>query len=201
MRKSRTGSAHLTAVAIAISGGMFLLQSADAQAPGSRAGQHAASVAAFRHIQARIAGIDPTNNRLTLRDRGGEMVTFEISPDIADVKTLQIGDMVNIAYRNAILARIDIVASSGIRERMETEVMQPASNGEVSSTRSVELVATVLKIDRKKREVTLRGPIQTQEFDVSPTLSLDRLKVGDTVRVEFISAVAASVDRVGTPPQ
>jgi hypothetical protein len=35
---------------------------------------------------------------VTLRDAGGEMVVFEISPDIADVKTLQIGDTVNIAY-------------------------------------------------------------------------------------------------------
>jgi hypothetical protein len=78
------------------------------------------------------------------------MVVFEISPDIADVKTLQIGDTVNIAYRNAILTRMDKVASSGIRERIDTEVMQPASDGEVSSTRSVEFVATVLKIDRKK---------------------------------------------------
>jgi Cu/Ag efflux protein CusF len=126
---------------------------------------------------------------------------FEISPDIADVKTLQIGDTVNIAYRNAILTHADKVASNGIRERIETEVMQPASNGEVNSTRSVEFVATVLKIDRRNRKVTLRGPTQTQEFDVAPGLSLDSLRVGDSMRAEFISAAAASVVRVGTAPQ
>ncbi|MFM0126219.1 copper-binding protein, partial [Paraburkholderia sp. RL18-101-BIB-B] len=91
--------------------------------------------------------------------------------------------------------------SGGIRERIETEVLQPASDGEVSSTRSVEFVATVLKIDRKNRQVTLRGPTQTQEFDVAPTLSLDSLKVGDAVRAEFIPPVAASVVRVRTAPQ
>jgi Cu/Ag efflux protein CusF len=201
MRETRTGSAYFAVVAIAVSVGVLVLPPADAEAPGPRTGQYAVGVNSFRHIQARVAGIDPTYNSVTLRDTGGEMVVFEISPDVADVKTLEIGDMVNIAYRNAILTRMDTVASSDIRERIETEVMQPTSDGEVSSTRSVELVATVLKIDRKKRQVTLRGPIQTQEFEVAPTLSLDRLKVGDTVRAKFISAVAVSVARVGTAPQ
>jgi Cu/Ag efflux protein CusF len=201
MHRNRTGAARLHVVAVAVSLGVLVLQSAVAQAPGPRTGRHAVDVKAFRHIQARVAGIDPSHNSVTLRDTGGEMVVFEISPDIADVNTLKIGDTVNIAFRKAILTRMDKVASSGIRERIETEVMQPASDGEVSSTRSVEFVATVLKIDRKNREVTLRGPTQTQEFDVAPTLSLDSLKVGDSVRAEFISSVAASVVRVGTAPQ
>jgi Cu/Ag efflux protein CusF len=200
MHGTRTGAARLHVVAVAVSVGVLVLQAAGAQAPGPRTG-HAVGVKAFRHIQARVAGIAPSHNSVTLRDAGGEMVVFGISPDIADVKTLQIGDTVNIAYRNAILTRMDKVASSGIRERIETEVLQPASDGEVSSTRSVEFVATVLKIDRKNREVTLRGPTQTQEFDVAPTLSLDSLKVGDAVRAEFIPPVAASVVRVGTVPQ
>jgi Cu/Ag efflux protein CusF len=201
MRGTRTGGARLTVVGVAVSVGLLLLQSAVAQDSGPRTGRHEVGVKAFRHIQARVAGIDPSYNSVTLRDAGGEMVVFEISPDIADVKTLQIGDTVNIAYRNAILTHADKVASNGIRERIETEVMQPASNGEVNSTRSVEFVATVLKIDRRNRKVTLRGPTQTQEFDVAPGLSLDSLRDGDSIRAEFISAAAASVVRVGTAPQ
>jgi Cu/Ag efflux protein CusF len=201
MRETRTGEARLTVVAVAVPVGLLLLQSAVAHEPGPRTGRHAVGVKALRHIQARVAGIDPLYNTVTLRDMAGEMVVFEISPDIADVKKLQLGDTVNIAYRNAILTHADKVASNGIRERIETEVMQPASNGGGNSTRNVEFVATVLKIDRKNRKVTLRGPTQTQEFDVTPGLSLDSLRVGDSVRAEFISAVAASVVRVATAPQ
>ncbi|MFM0557900.1 copper-binding protein, partial [Paraburkholderia sediminicola] len=186
---------------VAVSVGLLLLQSAVAHDPAPRTGRHAVGVKALRHIQARVAGIDPSYNSVTLRDTRGEMAVIEISPDIAGVKNLQLGDTVNVAYRNAVLTRTDKVASNGIRERIETEVMRPASDGEVNSTRSVEFVATVLKIDRKNREVTLRGPTQTQEFDVAPALSLDKLKVGDSVRAEFISAVAASVVRVATAPQ
>jgi hypothetical protein len=104
--------------------------------------------------------------------------------------------MVSMTYKNAILTRLDKVASSGIRERIETEVIQPTPDGQVNSTRSVKFVATVLEIDRKNRELTLRGPTQTQEFDTAPTVSLGGLKVGDTVRAEFVSAVATSITRV-----
>lgn len=201
MRETRTGSARLNVVAVAVSVGLLLFQSAVARDPVPRTGRHAVGVKALRHMQARVAGIDAAYNSVTLRDPRGEMTVIEISPDIADVKRLQLGDTVNVAYRNAILTHIDKVASNGIRERIETEVMQPASDGEVNSTRSVEFVATVLKIDRKNREVTLRGPTQTQEFDAAPALSLDSLKVGDSVRAEFISAVATSVVRVAAAPQ
>jgi hypothetical protein len=201
MREITIGLSPLATVAVAISAGVLVLHPVDAQTSAPHTGRHAVGMEALRHIQARVAGTDSSDNSVTLRDAGGEMVVFAISPDIADVQTFQIGDTVNIGYRNAILTRLDEVASNGIRERIETEVMQPASDGEVSSTRSVQFVATVLKIDRKNREVTLRGPTQTQEFDVAPTLSLGSLKVGDAVRAEFISPAAVSVVRVRTAPQ
>ncbi|MEX3945572.1 hypothetical protein AB4Y44_39810 [Paraburkholderia sp. BR10937] len=197
MRPASARSVRLAVVTI----GVLILQPVDAQTSARRTEQHAVGVEALRHLQARVAGTAPSNNSVTLRDTRGEMVVFEISPVITDVRTLQIGDTLDIAYRNAILTRMDKVASNGIREQIETEVTQPTSNGDVTSTRSVQFVATVLKIARKNREVTLRGPTQTQEFEVASTLSLSSLKVGDTVHAEFISPVVVSVVRVRTAPQ
>jgi hypothetical protein len=201
MLETRTRCGRLTVVAAAITVGLLAYRPVAAQDPGTRLGRDAVDKKSLRHIQARVAGIDPLHNTLTLRDASGEMAVFELGPDISDVDKFQPGDTVSITYRNAILTRLSKIASSGIRERIETQVMQPASNGEVSSTRSVEFVATVLKIDRKNREVTLRGPTQTQELDAGPAISLDGLRVGDTVRAEFASAVAASVVRVRIAPQ
>ncbi|MBT2791085.1 copper-binding protein [Paraburkholderia strydomiana] len=56
----------------------------------------------------------------------------------------------------------------------------------------MELLATVLKIDRKKREVTLRGPTQTEVFDVAPDFSLGGVKIGDSVRAKFVAAHTAA---------
>ncbi len=196
MRAASARPIRLAVVAI----GVLILQPVGAQKSAPRTGQHTASVEALRHLQARVAGTDLSDNSVTLRDAGGEMVVFEINPAIIDVQTLQIGDTVNVAYKNAILTRMDKVASNGIRERIETEVMQPASNGDVTSTHSVQFVATVLDISRKNREITLRGPIQTEEFEVASTLSLNNLKVGDTVHAEFTSPIVVSVVKVRAAP-
>lgn len=195
----RPGPTHVVALAVAV--GLLILQPAIAQGQVSRSEQRAVGVKVPRQILARVTGIDSSYNSVTLRDPRGEMTVIEVSPDIVDVTTLQLGDTVNVAYRNALLTRIAKTASNGIRERIETEVVQPSSDGAVNSTRTVEFVATVLKIDRKSRELILRGPTQTQEFDVAPGVSLDTLKVGDSVRAGFISAVAVSLSRVATAPQ
>jgi Cu/Ag efflux protein CusF len=55
----------------------------------------------------------------------------------------------------------------------------------------------VQKIDRKHRTITLRGPTRTETLDVAPEIALDKLKVGDSVRAVFVTAVAASVARDG----
>jgi len=197
----KTDASRLGWVALAVSAGFLLLQPAVAQKASPRPGRQATGAPALRHIQARVAGVDPVHNSVTLRDPRGEMAVIEVNPDVADITKLEVGDRVNIAYRSAILIHLDKVASSGIRARVETEVVQPASGGVVTSTRTVEVSATVLEVDRKHRQVTLRGPIQTEVFDVAPDISLGNLKVGDSVRAVFVGAVAVSVAREGAAPE
>ncbi len=201
MSEHRTRASRFGIVAAVILAGPVLLPPAFSQDASSRTSGQAAGVSALRHIQARITGIDTLHNSVTLRDARGEMAVIEISPDVTKLEEFHLGDTVKIAYRNAMLTHVAKAASSGIRERIETEVVQPTENGEASSTQSVELLATVLKIDRKKREVTLRGPTLTEEFDVAPDCPLGGLKIGDSVRAKFVAARATSVERVGTAPQ
>jgi Cu/Ag efflux protein CusF len=201
MSAYKTDASGLGRVALAISVAFLLLQPAVAQKAKPRPAQQAVGATALRHIQARVAGVDPVRNIVTLRDPRGEMAVIEVHPDVADITKLEVGDRVNIAYRNAILIHLDKEASSGIRARVETEVVQPASGGVVTATRSVEVSATVLEVDRKHRQITLRGPIQTEVFDLAPDISLGNLKVGDSVRAVFVGAVAVSVALEGAAPK
>ncbi|SMG61494.1 hypothetical protein [Paraburkholderia susongensis] len=167
----------------------------NAAAPASE--PQAVGAVALLHVQARVVAIDSATNSVTLRGpRGGED-TFDVNPQAADVSKLHIGDIVNIAYKKAVLIGVDKLAPSGIRKRVDTQVTQPAANGVVASARRVEVVATVRKLDRKNRTITLRGPTRTETLDVSPDVALDQIKVGDSVRAVFVAAVAASVSRGG----
>jgi Cu/Ag efflux protein CusF len=157
----------------------------------------AVGAAALVRVQTRVVAIDPATNSVSLRGPRGNVEVIDVNPELADVKKLRVGDIVNIAYQKAVLIGVDKLATSGIRQRHDTEIAQPAANGVVATARRVEVVATVQKIDRKHHAVTLRGPRRTETLDVAPDVSLDGLKVGDSVRAVFVAAIAASVSRDG----
>jgi hypothetical protein len=148
---------------------------------------------ALNEIQARVLGIEPASNSITVQGPDDRVVKVAVDPNLVKVSELRVGDVLNIGYRNALLVQVEKMSSDGIRERRESTLAYPPQNGMVASARRVEVLATVLKIDPVKRQVTLRGPQQTETLDVSPGIALDQLKVGDTVRADFVSAVAVQV--------
>jgi Cu/Ag efflux protein CusF len=170
---------------------------------GSASAQDAASTpdargaAAVMQVQARVIGIDPVSNSVTLQGPQGRVAEIAVDPQIGDVKKLQLGDLVNIDYRAAMLVRVSKVKSNGIRERIDTSAAIPASGGVTAQVRTVEVIATIQHIDAKKRSVTLRGPNRTVTLDVAPDVSLVGLKTGDTVHAQFESATAVQVLRGG----
>ena len=169
-----------------------------AQNAASAAGTDARGAAVVAEVQAHVVGIDPATNSVALQGPRGRIVEVAVNPEVGDVKKLRIGDTVNIQYHNALLVRATKVKSNGIRERVETEATIPASGGVAATARSVQILATIQKIDAKKRELTLRGPNRTEVYELSPDVSLKDLKVGDTVQAEFVSATAIQVTRGGT---
>ncbi len=146
------------------------------------------------HLKAQIVGIDPGTRTLTLKGPAGNVVVVLVSQQVAGFDQLQIGDRVDVLYKNALLVKADKVsgADKGIRARVDTQVYAPASGG-FASARQVEVLATVQKIDHKKRLVTLRGAYQTQTLEVGPDVDLKGVKVGDTIHAVFVSAAAVQV--------
>jgi Cu/Ag efflux protein CusF len=190
LQKALVRAAVIAAVALAHPA---FAQDAASGAPGDARG--AATVA---EVQAHVVGIDPTTNSVALQGPQGRIVEVAVNPEVGDVKKLQIGDTVNIQYRNALLVRATKVKSTGIRQRVETEATIPASGGVTATARSVQILATIQKIDAKKRQITLRGPNRTEVFQVAPDVALNELKTGDTVQAEFVSATAIQVLRGGS---
>jgi Cu/Ag efflux protein CusF len=202
MQMSNQGISNLKTIAIAIFAaalGLAPIYPGVAQNAKPDHTQQAVGAAMIAHVKAHIVGIDTASNSVLLRGPRGNVVEVDVDPAVANVANLKIGDTVEIAYKNALLVHADKVAPNGIRERIETDATTPASGGASTSVRSVQVVATVQKIDRKQRLITLRGPERTQTFQVSPDIALEKLKVGDSVRAEFVSATAVQVTRDGSP--
>jgi Cu/Ag efflux protein CusF len=146
---------------------------------------------------AHVVSVDAANNAVTLSIPHRGQVTVAVDPAVANVSKLAPGDQVNILYRDALLLRADKVDTKGIRARVETTATTPASDGVTATARSVQVVATVQKIDRKHRKVTLRGPTRTVVVNVPNDVPIEKLKVGDSIRADYVGATAVEVMRNG----
>ncbi|KMZ13656.1 hypothetical protein BHUM_02352c [Candidatus Burkholderia humilis] len=172
----------------------LLAQPAWAQdAPPGRA------ITGVAQVQARVVGIDPATNSATLQGPEGRTVEVAVNPQVGDVSKLRLGGTVDIEYRNALLMHLMKANSNGIRERIETDAAIPASGGLTAEARTVEVLATIQRIDAKTRRVTLRGLDRTVMLEVAPDVSLAGLKAGDMVHAQFESATAVQVMRDGQP--
>lgn len=156
---------------------------------------------AVAHVTAHITKIDADNNEVTIRGPQGNSMIVDVDPEVADVKKLKVGDNVQIAYKGALLLAADKVSTKGVRSRVETDTTTPAKNGASTQTRNVEIVATVQKINMKKRQVTLRGPQATVILQVSQDVPINKLKVGDSIKANYQSATAVQITRDGAPIQ
>ncbi|SIT45576.1 conserved exported hypothetical protein [Paraburkholderia ribeironis] len=146
------------------------------------------------HLNAEIVGIDPGSRTLTLKGPGGNTVVVLVSQQAEAFDQLKAGDRVDVLYRNALLVKAEKVTGvdKQTRKRADKQMSTPASDGS-ESVRQTETLATVQKIDHKKRLVTLRGAYQTQVFEAGPGVDLNELKVGDTIHAVFVSAAAVQL--------
>jgi len=191
--------AHVTASLIVAALALTNSTHATAQdaAVASGVGPAGIGVAATVQAQAHVIAIDAAANSVTIRGPQGRVVEVVVNPDVADVNKLRLGDAVNIEYQSALLIHADKVKSNGIRERIDQTATTPASQGVTTTVHRTLILATIQKVDLKKRQVTLRGPTQTVVVQAGPDVPLDGLKVGDSVRAEVVTAIAVHITRDG----
>ena len=170
---------------------------AGADAPSSASDPGALLGTTVFETRGRVVSVDPATNSVTLTGERGVRFTFEVEPEVADVSKLAPGDQIDVVYRHALLLRVDRTGGSGIRSRVETTSTAPATGGVTTTTHSVEVTATIRKIDRARRQLTLRGPTETVVLDVPPNVSIEDLRAGQKVRASYVTQSAVKMTRDG----
>ena len=149
-------------------------------------------------VQAKVTAIDHKTRMITLRGDDGEERSFRVDDSVKNLPQVRKGDVVTASYYRAIAARIrkpgeakpSVVTGSGL----ETAPLgqKPAAVG----AETVQITATVTKIDRAKQEVTLRGPKgKSVVVAVQDPANLEKVKKGDLVEITYTEALAISVDK------
>jgi hypothetical protein len=197
--KKRRASLSALVMAVLTMAALPVPASAQCVTEVSAAGPDGAGAAALIQTRATVIGIDAATLTVTLHGVGGRTFEVTVSPEVGDINKLKIGDSVAIAYQESLLIHADKVQSNGIRERIDSTEIIPASGGVAASAHRIQVLATIVKVDRKTRLITLRGPLKTGTVKAGPDITLADLKVGDSVRADFVTATAVKVTRDSSP--
>jgi hypothetical protein len=147
-------------------------------------------------VEATVTAINQKTRMVTLRESDGHEDTFRVDERVKNLPQVRKGDVVTATYYRAIAARImkpgeanpSVTAGGGL----ETAPLGQKPAG--VDARTVQITATVTKIDRAKQEVTLRGPQgKSVVVAVKDPANLEKVKKGDLVEITYTEAVAISV--------
>ena len=149
-------------------------------------------------LTAEVVAIDRVDRTLALLGPDGNVVAVEVSHAARNFDQIKIGDQVKVEYYEAVALYI---GKHGQKPEEDAGlVVARSAKGEKPAAIAVEAVdvsATIVAINKKKRTITLKGPDGkkvTTKVDKS-VKSFDTLKVGDSINARYTEAIAISVEK------
>jgi hypothetical protein len=149
-------------------------------------------------LTAEVVGIDRVDRTLGLLGPDGDVVEVEVSYKARNFDQIEIGDKVKVVYYESVALYMgnpgeNPEVTAGLVAARSPEGDKPAG----VAVEAVDVSATIMKINEKKRKVTLKLPdgkkVKTK-VDKS-VKGFDSLKVGDSVHVRYTQAIAISVEK------
>jgi urease accessory protein UreE len=171
-----------------------------AQDQSGNAKQKKPSTAAGEAVVARatIQSIERAKRDVTLKKDDGSTVTVKVPDTVRNFDQMKPGDVVTAAYTESVAVAVrksDEPPSATGRESVERAA--PGQKPGIEKTSTVQMSAAIEKIDRDKRQLTLKGPEgKTKTVKVPEDMKrFDELKEGDQVVVTATESIAIEVTK------
>ena len=170
-----------------------LFLSAGIQAAEPAMGKAAVLVAVGTY---KVTAIDHKTREVTLQDEEGNSETFVIGKEARNLDQVNVGDIVTVKAAEGIAVELVPAAGSvtGIIERTGISRSEKGQKPHGAVYHHVELIGQIEALDKKKREVTIRGKDATITVPVADDVDLDKVSVGDTVRIDILEMISITVD-------
>lgn len=153
-------------------------------------------VVSVTEVSATVENIDKDNRILTLKGPEGRTVEVKVSEDVKNFDQIAKGDEISVEYLESIALRLSSEPVPPAEFAKFTEVAPPGEKPAAVSTSTLQMAATIEKVDKKDRAVTVKGPKgNTHTLNVGPEVNLDKIKEGDQIVVTYSQAIATSVKK------
>ncbi len=148
-------------------------------------------------FNATVAAIDQTDRTVTIVVKDGRQKSIKCGPEVINFDQIHVGDHVRAAITSELAMALADSGTLPIDASVQHVALAPegAKPGGVM-TEAQQYTATVIAINQRRREVTLRLPDDTtRTLPVRPDIDLSKRKVGETVAVRVAVAVAIVVEK------
>jgi hypothetical protein len=149
-------------------------------------------------VTATVEKIDLKKRRVTLRGPDGKSTTITVSDQVRNLPQVKKGDQVMATYYEAVA--YDVVkageASPGVEVAAGAERAEPGQMPAGAAAQTTTVTATITAIDKSANTATLRGPQgKSVTVKVKDPSKLDKVAVGDLVRLTYTQALAIKVEK------
>ncbi len=147
--------------------------------------------------RATIVSVNQDQRIVTLRGPQGNTFDVKVGEDVRNFSQLRPGDEVNVRYHQSLLVQMAKPGQQPMSSASRS--VQRAAPGEKPGgalTEQISTTATVVGIDRRNAELTLKGPSgNVVTFAGVNPQNLEKLKVGDQLNITYTQATAISVEK------
>ncbi len=147
--------------------------------------------------QATVTAIDQKTRMVTLKDADGKETTFYVDQRARNLPQVKVGDVVKIAYVEALAWKVNKSHKAAPSATEETAAGRTAQGEKPGGAvaRRVSITASIEAIDLANGTVTLKGPQgNTRTIKARNPDNLKKVKVGDLVDITYTEAVALKVE-------
>jgi Cu/Ag efflux protein CusF len=147
--------------------------------------------------QATVTAIDMKTRMVTLKGSDGKESTFYVDERARNLGQVKVGDVVNIAYVEALAWQVrksTKEAPSATVESGEARA-EPGQKPAGAVAQRISITASIEAIDLQNGTVTLKGPQgNTRTIKARDPANLKKVKVGDLVDITYTEMVALKVE-------
>src|SRR5262249_10843856 len=161
-----------------------------------------AAATRYHSFSGTVQAVDAGSRKLTLKGEYGHIETINVPPEVKEFEKISVGDTVEVEVREGVLFEYQRAGNGGApapaREaeaRAPTD--QPPRRGRGGA---VQTTVTVTAIDLESRVVHVQDAEGYRyEVRASPTLAIEKLKVGDRLLATYVATAAISVSKKANP--
>ncbi|SDW44462.1 hypothetical protein [Thiocapsa roseopersicina] len=182
--------------------GTLILGPVMLSAQAQTAGVPVAAGAVTKEVTGTVVVVNPQTRMLTIRQPDGVFEVIHVPSEVQRLDEIRIDDTLTIDYVEAVAIDLQkgnaaAAAPGAVATRDVDREGGRLPAGSIQET--ITLVGIVEVVNTAESKVTVRGPENTVTVNVRDPALLAEVSVGDSVTVNYISAVAAGIERASAP--